>query len=462
MLEFGFANTWEPDPLTDEEKEACIEACLDMDPGPAGEFRDYFIITQTEPYIDSVYLHFPERSLKPDLVVRFPFHEGYMWPLNDRILFDERCVNNRNLEFSHGPIQKIYDRYKELHPEWHLSRYHTESIRLLDHIYNCMQTNTVKEILYKAGLDDLAAYSCYMDEYNLLATKPGEIYDGIGIRALRALNCREGAMLLSASTGREYVKYLQQCFPDFFKEKMNDAQCRYIRDLIDNKLTPNEVGRLYKGARQRLMLIWNRSQYSIFMHMEQIREEILNNIRAINKIDPLYMKYLPQQPERMTTDQFNYEGLAKYLLHGREKYDRAIRVSNRKRNPEWQERDKRYVIRFPQTINDFCREAVYMHNCLSGYVDAMINNETTILFMRRTDDVNMPFITIEVYQNRLVEAYHRYNEDCTPEEADWIRAYCRRHGIDDSKYNFDRNLDMDFFIDDDGILLDEEDEEMWG
>lgn len=461
MLEFGYANTWEPAPLSEDEIDACIGVCLDMDREEEDKYEDYLIITQTQPYIDSVYLHFPEYSDKPDLVVRFPFHEGYVWPLKDRALFDERCVNNRNLEFSHGLIQKIYDRYKELHPEWHLPRYHTENMRLLDHIYNCMQTNTVKEMLYKAGLDDLAAYSCYMDEYNLLATKPADIYDGIGIRALRALNCREGAMLLSTSEGRGYVKYLQQHFPDFFKEKMNDAQCRYIRDLIDHKLTPNEVGRLYNGARQRLEMIWNKSQYSIFIHGEKVREEILKNICEINKIDPIYMKYLPQEPEEMDTDRFNYKNLAKYLLHEREKYDRAVRVSNRKRNPDWQERDKGYAMRFPQTINDFCREAVYMQNCLSGYVDAMINNDTTILFMRRTDDVNQPFITIEVYQNRLVEAYHRFNEDCTPQEADWIREYCARHEIDASGYNFDRNLDLDIFFDDDDVLLAEGDGDYW-
>ena len=443
MLEFGYANTWEPEALSEDEIDACIDVCLDMDQDENDKYEDYFIITQTQPYIDSVYLHFPYCSGKPDLVVRFPFHEGYMWPLENRVLFDERCVNNRNLEFSHGIIQKIYELYTARHPEWHLNRYHTENMRLLDHIYNCMQTNTVKEMLYKAGLDDLAAYSCYMDEYNLLATKPVEIYDGIGMRTLRAVNCREGALLLATSENREYVKYLQQHFPDFFRQKLNDAQCRYIRELIEHKLTPNEVGRLYKVAQQRLVTIWNKSQYSIFIHSEQKRAEMLKNIQEINQIDPLYMKHLPQQPESLTTDQFNYEKLAKYLLHDREKYDRAVRVSNRKRNPDWQERDKGYVMRYPQTINDFCREAVYMHNCLSGYVDAMINNDTTILFMRQTDDVNQPFITIEVYRDKLLEAYHRYNQDCTEEEAAWIRAYCERHDIDASGYHFNRDLDMD-------------------
>ena len=53
--------------------------------------------------------------------------------------------------------------------------------------------------------------------------------------------------------------------------------------------------------------------------------------------------------------------------------------------------------------------------------------------MRKTDDFNIPFITIEIFENKLMQAYHRFNEDCTPEEAEWIRDYCDRHRIEQDK-----------------------------
>ena len=83
-----------------------------------------------------------------------------------------------------------------------------------------------------------------------------------------------------------------------------------------------------------------------------------------------------------------------------------------------------------------------MSNCLLAYFEAYIKNDTTILFMRKVDDFNKPFITIEVYNNRLMQAYHRFNTDCTAEEADWIRAYCERHGIDASGYSFNAAIDV--------------------
>ena len=95
----------------------------------------------------------------------------------------------------------------------------------------------------------------------------------------------------------------------------------------------------------------------------------------------------------------------------------------------------------PQTIHDFCREAIYMQNCLISYVEALIKNDTTILFMRRADDVNQPFITIEIYHGELMQAYHRFNKDCTPDEAAWILAYCERHGIKANRYQFNAAVD---------------------
>lgn len=82
-----------------------------------------------------------------------------------------------------------------------------------------------------------------------------------------------------------------------------------------------------------------------------------------------------------------------------------------------------------------------MCNCLITYVDAYINNDTTILFMRKADDFNTPFITIEIYGNTLMQAYHRFNEDCTPKEAEWIHDYCDRHGIEWGNFKFNNDID---------------------
>lgn len=85
-----------------------------------------------------------------------------------------------------------------------------------------------------------------------------------------------------------------------------------------------------------------------------------------------------------------------------------------------------------------------MNNCLLTFVDFYINNETTILFMRKEDDYNTPFITIEIFENELMQAYRRFNQDCSKEEAEWIRNYCDRNRIGHDKFKFDKSLDEVF------------------
>jgi len=221
------------------------------------------------------------------------------------------------------------------------------------------------------------------------------------------------------------VKDLQMKFPDIFKQKLNDAQCQYLMRLIDADLTVGETRRLYNARSSALAGMWASAQYKMFLHKEKTAE-----IRKqIGDIDPIYK-------DAIAREKLNLTEMYDYLILNREKLDRQIRQANRKRDAMWQEREYGYVVRFPQTINDFCREAVYMSNCLIGYIGALVNNDTTILFIRQPDDFNKPFITMEVYQGELMQAYHRFNMDCTEEEADWIRAYCYRHGIGCTRFKF--------------------------
>ena len=40
-----------------------------------------------------------------------------------------------------------------------------------------------------------------------------------------------------------------------------------------------------------------------------------------------------------------------------------------------------------------------------------------------------------------MQAYHRFNEDCTQEEAEWILKYCDRHGIRRGNFKFNNDID---------------------
>lgn len=426
-------NTWIPPEI--EEEELAYSVRNDVN---ALQSTEYLFIFRTDPYIDSIYIVYdPDR--KPVYIRRFAIHEGYTWDRDSEVFFHEHCIKSQNCGYPGGQIERIYEKYKELRPEWHIQRYWTKSLRLLDHVYNCMKENTAKEMLYKAGLDELAAHIDEIDELNLVARKPSDIYDGLTMKVLRSVNCADGAALVSRAENRIFIKELNQKFPDLFEGKLNDAQCRYLATLISGDLTVGEAGRLFRSRKPDLAFIRSRSTYYVFMAMERNNMRFSELRKIFSSMDPIYENYFKSvnDPE----DNRALKQLEYYLILHREEYDRQIRRANRKRDYDWQERGKKYILRFPQTINDFCRESIYMQNCLMTYVEAMIKNDTTILFMRRADDVNKPFITVEVYHGELMQAYRRFNVDCTPEEAAWIRDYCKRHGIKTGKFKFNAAVD---------------------
>lgn len=384
-----------------------------------------------EPYIEI--LHAPVEG-DMESVKRLIFHEDYHWDTETEDFFEEYFMENEDCILPFDVMDRIYKIYSARYPDWKLKRYYCNSKRILDHIYHCFKKNTAREMLYKAGLDEHAVSVHKLEEINLLASKPSDLYDGLPVRILRALNCKEGSRLLLKSSYREFLKKLQMMFPEIFMEKFNDAQSKYLKFLIDGDTLPGEAGRLFLSRRKDLEFIWNDSQYDLFLVKEYQRNGVFKVYKKIQEFDPFYKDHL-EKPDRIDSMDL-YSLLEKCLLTDKEEFDKRIRRSNRRRDYSWQERDCGFIVRYPQTANDFMKEAVYMRNCLYSYIYAYMEGDTTLLFVRREEEPNVPYITMEIYNNTLMQAYHRFNIDCNEFEAEWIRDYCDRHGIRRGNFSF--------------------------
>ncbi len=126
---------------------------------------------------------------------RFLIAEGVRWNYAEESLFDE-LVQNEHVAWSPFHLTSIYEKFSSQHPEWHLRQYMNKPLRVMDHIYHCMHRNSVKEILYKAGLDEIAACIGLVDAYSFFGSSPTEILGGLSIRLLKSLNLPEGMELL--------------------------------------------------------------------------------------------------------------------------------------------------------------------------------------------------------------------------------------------------------------------------
>lgn len=326
----------------------------------------------------------------------------------------------------HGLVYYIYDKNQKIEGEPYMSQSDYSNLCKMfrkPNTWNLYERNA-KDLLNKNGLDKLADQIEDIDELNILANEPSEIYDGLPMEVLRSINCHYGSALVNSKYNRLFLKKLYEKYPLLFPDKINSTQCIYLEHMINVNLSVDEVERLFSSKNVEFSKSFN---CNILMDDESFMRKFTLICNELAAVDPIYEEFILTASFEEYSDVIARLGV--YLLRERKQYDEAIRISNKKRSPEWQECSQDYCVRYPQDINDFCREAIYSQDILLYYVNSIIRNETDILFIRKTKDMDRPFIALEIENNCFRQAFHRFERECNPEEVMWIRNYCDRHMI---------------------------------
>jgi len=72
--------------------------------------------------------------------------------------------------------------------------------------------------------------------------------------------------------------------------------------------------------------------------------------------------------------------------------------------------DDEYIIYPATSIQDLVEESRQQKNCVRTYCEAISNNESQIYFMRRKEELDKSFVTIEVNDKKIIQARVKYNE----------------------------------------------------
>ena len=67
-----------------------------------------------------------------------------------------------------------------------------------------------------------------------------------------------------------------------------------------------------------------------------------------------------------------------------------------------------------------------MHHCVGNYVDSVAQHKSMILFLRRCEDVEKPFYTVEVKERKVVQVRGMQNADKTPAVERFIHSWERQ------------------------------------
>ena len=89
--------------------------------------------------------------------------------------------------------------------------------------------------------------------------------------------------------------------------------------------------------------------------------------------------------------------------------------------------DQDYVIFAPEKMIDIVWEGKKLQHCVAGYVDSVASGQTTILFLRKKPDIEIPFYTIEVGDGKVIQIHGFGNKwlgndsDAIPTVVAWAK-----------------------------------------
>lgn len=97
------------------------------------------------------------------------------------------------------------------------------------------------------------------------------------------------------------------------------------------------------------------------------------------------------------------------------------------RKEKFEYADDNFSIVVPKEMNKITKEGVYLHHCVGGYISRVAEGRTNILFLRKNEEINIPFFTIEVNNhNEIIQIHGLYNRwlgnepDAVKFVIDWI------------------------------------------
>jgi len=88
-------------------------------------------------------------------------------------------------------------------------------------------------------------------------------------------------------------------------------------------------------------------------------------------------------------------------------------------------KDNRLEVLAPKHVKDMIEEGQNNHNCVGSYVKPHAIGSSNIFFIRKIDELNNSYITVELNKNlnKLKQAYYSYNRELDKTDAEFINKW---------------------------------------
>ena len=347
---------------------------------------------------------------------RFVICDGYSLPeeLENTFL---QYINDYYLSIEKGSMVRFCNDVIGTFPEWHFRHYSIRDVsQALEHLYYASHRSGIKEILYKADLANIAFGVDMLPHYNMIGTTPSAIVNSeFPLRFLRLLD--NGLVAELFDEERAELNYeVYKRYSGFFENNLpNKAQWRYLVELYLNEGI--FMGRGFSRSFYNMLSGCDNSLIiDEYLEYMSIREEleIWGNIEIP---EPDQLSEAIRALRRFKNYRFPEDVAAKF------------EIRNKRESLIYTYSNEKYMVLFPETPLEMCREAMIQRNCLLGYVSMHANRETTVLYIRRCGFSEEPFVTMEVKNLVIMQVRARFNVLPDINVLKFVKEYAEAKGL---------------------------------
>lgn len=123
------------------------------------------------------------------------------------------------------------------------------------------------------------------------------------------------------------------------------------------------------------------------------------------------------------------------------KADEIANKSFAKRIPDWKKfeyKGKDFAVVIPTKTTDLAKEGFELHHCVKSYIGRVIKGDTNIVFIRKNEELDKPFFTVEVTNDNVIEQVHGFaNRNANTENGmrEFVKEWANKKNLNLSNFN---------------------------
>ena len=138
----------------------------------------------------------------------------------------------------------------------------------------------------------------------------------------------------------------------------------------------------------------------------------------------LYPKNLKERHDQLTEEQ--NERKAELEKESDDKKDRKLKITiKRKGWTRYEMEIEQLLIRLPKCAHEIRKEGNAQHHCVATYMDRMVAGETCILFIRKKEEPDKSYYTVEVKDDEVIQVRGKYNVAPSEDVEEFMKIFKR-------------------------------------